>query len=92
MPFVRSLYNTFFRRTSTYVLTIVVGAVFFERMFDQGIDSIWYKINRGVSFCARAHHNCYASVSIYSLFPQKLWKDIKHEYEGGDEGGDGGDE
>jgi hypothetical protein len=39
------------------MLTIVVGAVFFERAFDQGIDSIWYRINKGVRlFLFRAHH------------------------------------
>lgn len=51
------MYNIFFKRTSTYVLTILVGAVFFERVFDYGLDSLWDKINRGVSISIGAHHN-----------------------------------
>ena len=37
-----------FRRTSTFALTIVVGALFFERAFDQGADAIYEHINEGV--------------------------------------------
>ena len=44
----RSLYNFFFRRSSTYALTILVGAVFFERAFDHSVDSLWERMNRGV--------------------------------------------
>uniref|UniRef100_A0A5F9CP89 Cytochrome b-c1 complex subunit 9 n=1 Tax=Oryctolagus cuniculus TaxID=9986 RepID=A0A5F9CP89_RABIT len=33
------LYSLLFRRTSTFALTIVVGALFFERAFDQGADA-----------------------------------------------------
>ena len=42
------LYNIFFRRTSAYMVTLLVGAVFFERTFDYGMDSLWDKMNRGV--------------------------------------------
>ena len=31
------------------MLTVVVGAVFFERWFDFGADAIWERMNRGVS-------------------------------------------
>lgn len=48
------IYQTLFRRTSTFAVTIVVGAVIFERVFDQGGDAIFEQLNRGVrvSFCA----------------------------------------
>ena len=48
--FGRTVYNLLFRRTSTFALTILVGAVFFERAFDQGADALWDRMNRGVSF------------------------------------------
>ena len=50
MPFIRSVYNIFMRRSSAYALTIFVGAVFFERLLDNGIDNYWDRRNQGVSF------------------------------------------
>ncbi|CAF99242.1 unnamed protein product [Tetraodon nigroviridis] len=47
MALANSLYQTLFRRTSTFAITIMVGAVFFERMFDQGGDAIFEQLNRG---------------------------------------------
>ncbi|XP_059750827.1 uncharacterized protein LOC132347911 isoform X1 [Balaenoptera ricei] len=41
------LYSLLFRRTSTFALTIAVGALFFERAFDQGADAIYEHINEG---------------------------------------------
>lgn len=43
------LYNALFKRTSTFVLTVVGGVFIFERIFDQGADYIFESINRGVS-------------------------------------------
>ncbi|XP_048369940.1 cytochrome b-c1 complex subunit 9 [Sphaerodactylus townsendi] len=43
----RQVYNLLFRRTSTFALTIVVGALFFERVFDQGADALYEHMNRG---------------------------------------------
>ena len=51
----RTLYNTFFRRTSAFFVTVLVGAVLFERAFDQGGDRLWERMNKGVS---RALHGC----------------------------------
>lgn len=48
MALANSIYQTLFRRTSTFAITIMVGAVFFERMFDQGGDAIFEQLNRGV--------------------------------------------
>ncbi|TFK01216.1 Cytochrome b-c1 complex subunit 9 [Platysternon megacephalum] len=42
------LYNVFFRRTSTFALTIVLGALVFERAFDQGADALYERLNHGV--------------------------------------------
>ncbi|KAE8634066.1 hypothetical protein XENTR_v10002191 [Xenopus tropicalis] len=42
-----SLYQALFRRTSTFTLTIVIGAVLFERAFDQGADALYDHLNRG---------------------------------------------
>ncbi|NXV75350.1 QCR9 protein, partial [Atlantisia rogersi] len=55
----RRVYSALFRRTSTFAFTIVLGAVVFERAFDQGADAIFERLNEG-----------------------KLWKHIKHKYEG----------
>nr|XP_051694843.1 cytochrome b-c1 complex subunit 9-like [Oryctolagus cuniculus] len=41
------LYSLLFRRTCTFALTIVVGALFFQRAFDQGADAIYEHINQG---------------------------------------------
>lgn len=49
MALAKSVYNLLFRRTSTFAITIMVGAVFFERLFDQGGDAIFEQMNRGVS-------------------------------------------
>ncbi|KAI5096374.1 cytochrome b-c1 complex subunit 9 [Silurus meridionalis] len=47
MALVRNVYNLLFRRTSTFAITIMVGAVFFERVFDQGGDALFESLNRG---------------------------------------------
>ncbi|XP_051022412.1 cytochrome b-c1 complex subunit 9-like [Acomys russatus] len=39
------LYSLLFRET--FALTIIVGALFFERAFDQGADEIYEHINEG---------------------------------------------
>ena len=44
---IRVVYNTFLRRGSTFVLTMVVGAVFFERLTDKYIDMYWEHLNKG---------------------------------------------
>ncbi|XP_035245945.1 cytochrome b-c1 complex subunit 9-like [Anguilla rostrata] len=47
MALTKSIYNLFFRRTSTFAVTIMVGAVLFERVFDQTGDAIFDHLNRG---------------------------------------------
>ncbi|XP_029474996.1 cytochrome b-c1 complex subunit 9 [Rhinatrema bivittatum] len=47
MALASSMYRLLFRRTSTFALTIVVGAVVFERVFDQGADALFEHLNRG---------------------------------------------
>ncbi|XP_073681168.1 cytochrome b-c1 complex subunit 9 [Garra rufa] len=47
MALTRSVYNLLFRRTSTFAITIMVGAVVFERVFDQAGDALYENINRG---------------------------------------------
>lgn len=41
------IYNIFFKRSSTYFLTLVAGAFVFERFVDGLSDSIFDSINRG---------------------------------------------
>ncbi|XP_043924397.1 cytochrome b-c1 complex subunit 9 [Protopterus annectens] len=41
------VYNLLFRRTSTFALTVIVGAIFFERAFDQAGDALFEQLNRG---------------------------------------------
>lgn len=52
MALAKSVYNLLFRRTSTFAITIMVGAVFFERIFDHGGDAIFEQMNHGVSLTA----------------------------------------
>ncbi|XP_062867700.1 cytochrome b-c1 complex subunit 9 [Trichomycterus rosablanca] len=47
MALAGSVYNLLFRRTSTFTITIMVGAVLFERLFDQGGDALFDNLNRG---------------------------------------------
>ncbi|XP_043571764.1 cytochrome b-c1 complex subunit 9 [Chiloscyllium plagiosum] len=47
MAVLRQIYNTMFKRTSAFVFTIVVGAVFFERVFDQAGDALFEQLNQG---------------------------------------------
>ncbi|XP_058473446.1 cytochrome b-c1 complex subunit 9 [Solea solea] len=47
MALMRSVYNLLFRRTSTFAVTIMVGAVVFERVFDQGGNAIFEQLNQG---------------------------------------------
>ncbi|TMS08755.1 cytochrome b-c1 complex subunit 9 [Larimichthys crocea] len=47
MSLTKSVYNLLFRRSSTFAITVIVGAVFFERVFDQGGDAIFEQMNRG---------------------------------------------
>lgn len=48
MSISNTIYNTLFKRTSTFALTCVIGAFIFERTFDMGGDYIFDKINEGV--------------------------------------------
>ena len=48
MAFGRQIYNALFRRTSTFALTIVVGAFVFERVFDLTLDNYYERANQGV--------------------------------------------
>jgi ubiquinol-cytochrome c reductase subunit 9 len=41
------IYNIFFKKSSTYFLTLVAGALFFERFSDGLADSLFDSINRG---------------------------------------------
>ncbi|XP_042661718.1 cytochrome b-c1 complex subunit 9 [Tyto alba] len=47
MALLGRVYGALFRRTSTFALTIVLGAVLFERAFDQGADAIFEHLNEG---------------------------------------------
>ncbi|XP_032967363.1 cytochrome b-c1 complex subunit 9-like [Rhinolophus ferrumequinum] len=42
------LYSLLFRRTSTFTLIIAVGALFFQRAFNQGTDLMYEYINLGL--------------------------------------------
>ena len=50
----RTIHNILFRRSSTFFVTIVVGAMFFERAFDDLTNSMWNKMQEGVS-CLLCH-------------------------------------
>uniref|UniRef100_A0A8C8AHM1 Complex III subunit 9 n=1 Tax=Otus sunia TaxID=257818 RepID=A0A8C8AHM1_9STRI len=48
MALVRQAYGALLRRSSAFALTVVLGAVLFERAFDQGADAIFEHLNEGV--------------------------------------------
>ncbi|XP_060533044.1 cytochrome b-c1 complex subunit 9 [Cylas formicarius] len=47
MSLANSIYNTLFKRTSTFALTCVFSAFFFERTFDLAADKLFEKYNEG---------------------------------------------
>ncbi|XP_078410207.1 cytochrome b-c1 complex subunit 9-like [Cetorhinus maximus] len=47
MAVFRQVYNLVFKRTSTFALSIVLGAILFERVFDQVGDTVFDRINEG---------------------------------------------
>ena len=48
MSAINTIYNAIFKRTSTFMLTIVATAFVFERSVDLAADAIYDSINRGV--------------------------------------------
>lgn len=48
MAIVNTLYQSVFRRSSTFALAIIAGAFGFERFFDPVCDTVFAYINRGV--------------------------------------------
>ncbi|CAM4562653.1 unnamed protein product [Lepidochelys kempii] len=62
MPLRSRLYSVFFRRTSAFALTVALGALLFERAFDQGADAFYERLNRGA--------NC-GNTSSTSMRPKK---------------------
>ena len=49
------LYNTVFRRNSTYAAFIVAGAVLGEKFLNDVVDSHWRDSNKGVRLTAEAY-------------------------------------
>ncbi|NXR40513.1 QCR9 protein, partial [Zosterops hypoxanthus] len=47
MALLRQVYGSLFRRTSTFALSVVLGAVLFERVFDHGGDILFEQLNEG---------------------------------------------
>ncbi|XP_041056887.1 cytochrome b-c1 complex subunit 9-like [Carcharodon carcharias] len=47
MAMLRQVYNLMFKRTSTFALSIVLGTIFFEMVFDQAGDAVFEHINWG---------------------------------------------
>lgn len=43
-----TIYNTVFKRTSTFALACVASAFFFERGFDLACETVFNRINEGV--------------------------------------------
>lgn len=44
-----TIYNTFFKKNSVFIASIFAGAIAFEVAFDTGSNTIWDRINKGVS-------------------------------------------
>lgn len=71
----RTVYNALFRRTSTFAVTIVIGAFAFERVFDEGMDNLWENMNRGVS-CFK-----YCTVPKFSISQSKTLSTVLIPYD-----------
>jgi ubiquinol-cytochrome c reductase subunit 9 len=41
------IYNIFFKKSSTYFITLIAGAFVFEAVADQGCDYVFDTINKG---------------------------------------------
>ena len=48
MTIISTVYNGFFRRTSTFALGVIAAAFFFERGLDSASDYIFERHNNGV--------------------------------------------
>lgn len=70
----RTVYNALFRRTSTFAVTIFVGAFAFERIFDVGMDNLWGTLNRGVSLHNIVFYKCFSLSLIKREFIYKVGK------------------
>jgi len=55
MSIVTKVYNTVFRRTSTFALACIVGAFGFERAFDMGSERLYENMNQGKLWKHIAH-------------------------------------
>ena len=75
MAFGRHIYNALFRRTSTFALTIVIGAVLFERVFDQTLDNHYERVNQGV--CIYVFQMCMCILFIRFSFVQYIYFILK---------------
>ena len=49
MALMSTIYNSVFKRTSTFFLTVMMGTFVFEKVFDEGMDNLYQTINQGVS-------------------------------------------
>ena len=49
MALAATLNRILFKRPSAFLVTVVVGAIFFERAFDYSTDNLWERMNEGVS-------------------------------------------
>ncbi|KAI8812679.1 cytochrome b-c1 complex subunit 9 [Cladochytrium replicatum] len=45
--FIRGLYSTIFRRTSTFTVAVIGAAFVAEAVIDSGTDAVWDRINKG---------------------------------------------
>lgn len=62
--FSTTLYNLVLRRTSTFSLTVIAAAFFFERAFDIASDKIFDTVNKGVNFHIYTLCDIFRSVSV----------------------------
>ncbi|XP_041050451.1 cytochrome b-c1 complex subunit 9-like [Carcharodon carcharias] len=56
MSVLRQVYNLMFKRTSPFTLNILLGSIFFKRVFDQARDAVFEHINEG-KFWEHIKHN-----------------------------------
>ena len=76
------IYNTFFKRSSSYMASIIVFSLGFGIAYDKIMNTVWDMNNKGVRAAAAHRPRCRRAEprAPPPSRSQKQWKDIGHRY------------
>ena len=76
------IYNTFFKRSSSYMASIIVFSLGFGIAYDKIMNTVWDMNNKGVRAAAAHRPRCRRAEPRVPppSRSQKQWKDIGHRY------------